>query len=283
MYFKSVRPYDCKNDEKKFRKKMTNVIFTSQLELERNAKVGLLRDNKEVVFFDTNKSPKVKIICSVSDQISDEYKKQIFSCFNKNKIDQICRKLRDRYLFEKKIYLQSYTYNTENFLLNANKSKDVKRFKKKYSYKILSTYDKNKIYELYDDWSQMQASKSKSVAPNTELDFFFASKNIKKYKIRFLFLEVDGRLVGAKIAYPFLVRSKKILILRYQFSRYEYYGINQFMTYELIKREREFKEFSDGGEFVSEKYEGRRQYKLSRRRPDKIEDIYRLEITKKIL
>lgn len=54
------------------------------------------------------------------------------------------------------------------------------------------------------------------------------------------------------------------------------------MTYELIKREKDFKEFSDGGEYVSEKFEGRRQYKMSRRRPDKIVDIYKLEITKKI-
>jgi hypothetical protein len=181
-------------------------------------------------------------------------------------------------LYEKKIYLQSYFYNTENFLSNASRSKDVKRFKKKYNYKILPEYAKDKVYELYNTWAQMLVSKGKTVVPDTELDFFFNPENIKKYKIKFLFLEVDGHLVGVKIAYPFFTRSKKTLILRYQFSKYEYYGINQFMTYELIKREKDFKEFSDGGEYVGEKSEGRRKYKISRRRPDKIVDIYKLEI-----
>ena len=276
MYIKNVRSYDCKRDEKKFRHRMTNMIFTSHLDLERNAKVGQLRDNREIVFFNSSKGQKTNIICSLPDQVDDNYKKQIFSCFNKNKIDEICRKIRDKYLFEKKMYLQSYFYKTENFLLNASKSKDVKRFTKKYIYKIFPTYEIGKIYELYNAWASMQAGKGKPVAPSTELDFFLDPKNIEKYKIRFLFLEVDGRLVGAKIAYPFLARSKKTLILRYQFSLYEYYGINQFMTFELMKREKDFKEFSDGGEYVAEKYEGRRQYKMSRRRPDKIVDIYKL-------
>jgi len=282
MYIKNVRSYDCKRDEKKFRHRMTNMIFTSHLDLERHAKVGQLKDNREIVFFNSSKGPKINIICSIPDQINDNYRKQIFSCFNKRKIDQICRKIRDKYLFEKKVYLQSYFYNTENFLLNASKSKDVKRFQKKYNYQILPTYDKDRIYELYNKWAKMQESKGKPAAPDTELDFFFDTKNIKRYKIRFLFLEVDGQLVGAKIVYPFFTKSKKTLILRYQFSLYEYYGINQFMTYELMKRERDFKEFSDGGEFVAERFEGRRQYKMSRRRPDKIVDIYKLEVTKKV-
>lgn len=172
MHIKSIRPYNCKTDEKKFRKRMTNMIFTSHLELERNAKVGQLKDNREIVFFGTKESPKSNIICTVPDQVGDNFRKQIFSCFNKNKIDAICRKIRDKYLFEKKVYLQSYFYNTENFLLNASKSKDVKRFKKKYSYKIFPTYEKNKVYELYNNWAKMQAGKGKIVAPSTELDFF---------------------------------------------------------------------------------------------------------------
>jgi hypothetical protein len=262
---------------------MTNMIFTSHLELEKNAKVGKLKDNTEIVFFSSDKSPNIKTIFSLPEDVNDDYTKQIFRCFNKNKIDQICRKIRDKYLFEKKVYLQTYFYNTKNFLLKASKSKDVKRFQKKYNYKILSTYDKDKAYELYNKWARILTGKGKQVVPDTELDFFFDPQNIKKYKIRFLFLEVDGQLVGVKIAHPFLVRSKKTLILRYQFSLYEYYGINQFMTYELMKREKDFKEFSDGGEYVGEQCEGRRKYKMSRRRPERIEDIYKLEITKRIL
>lgn len=278
MNIKNVRSYDCKKDEKKFRHRMSNMIFTSQLELERNAKVGRLKDNTEVVFFGSGDSQGANTIFSVPDVVGSDFKKQTFRCLNKNKIDQICKKIRDKYLFEKKIYLQSYFYNTENFLLSASRSKDVKRFRKKYNYKIFSTYAKEKVYELYNSWANMLVGKGKSVVPATELDFFFDPVNIKKYKIKFLFLEVDGRLVGAKIAHPFFIRSKKTLVLRYQFSIYEYYGINQFMTYELIKREKDFKEFSDGGEFLGEKYDSRRQYKISRRRPDKIVDIYKLEI-----
>ena len=261
---------------------MTNMIFTSHLELERNAKVGELKDNIEIVFFNSGINREINTILSVPDQINKEYEQQVFRCFSKSKVDEICKKINDKYLYEKKIYLQSYFYKTENYLLNARKSKDVKKFKKKYNYKILSSYAKDKVYELYNAWAEMLVSKGKSVVPATELDFFFDTNNIKKYKIRFLFLEVDGNLVGAKIAHPFFIRSKKTLILRYQFSLYEYYGINQFMTYELMKRENDFEEFSDGGEYVSEKSEGRRQYKMSRRRPDNIVDIYKLEITKKI-
>ena len=108
MYIKNVRSYDFKKDEKKFRKRMTNMIFTSHLELERNAKVGQLNDNTEIVFFNSDKSPDINTIFSVPDQVSDDYTKQIFRCFNKNKIDQICRKISDKYLYEKRVYLQSY-------------------------------------------------------------------------------------------------------------------------------------------------------------------------------
>lgn len=282
MNIKNVRAYDCRKDEKKYRKRMANMIFTSHLELERNVRVGQLEDGTEMVFVGSDKNPNVNTILSVPESINHDFSNQVFRCLTKNKIDQICNKIRDRYLFEKKVYLQSYVYDTKNFLLNASKSKDVKRFKKRYVYKILRTYDKDKIYALYDSWAQTLIDKGKTVVPNTELDFFLDPDNIKKYKIKFLFLEVDGKLVGAKIAYPFFVRSKKTLILRYQFSLYEYYGINQFMTYELMKMEKDFREFSDGGEYVTESSEGRRRYKMSRRRPSKIIDIYKLEIIKKI-
>lgn len=98
-------------------------------------------------------------------------------------------------LLQKPICDEFY-YDTELFLkANSHTGQRIRQFEKNYKYKILNSYSPEKIEKFYYFWKKQKNHKDITFGEGEEL-FFFCLKNLKKYNIKQVYVEVDRKLVG---------------------------------------------------------------------------------------
>ena len=126
-----------------------------------------------------------------------------------------------------------YYYKTKDFLNPKSKTKNrINQFTKNYTYQLRDTYPKNKIAKFYDLWQgQKKTISDMFERESTEL-FFFCLKNLNKYKIKQIYVEIDGKLAG--FAWGVHHSKNKWVGLHLKVD-YKYKGLSRFLYHERAK------------------------------------------------
>ena len=194
-----------------------------------------------------------------------------FTKLNKEQVDEIGNKVD---IVSSEVRVKNFIYNRERFIKDLKKSKMLKRFVKKYDCVVKESYDKKAVIELFDVWKDGIEKRGSMPPMKEEFLYLIDEGNIEKYNISVFYFEIDNKLVGIKIVYPY-TKNSNMLVMGYQCSFYEYEGIGRFMDLEVASRFGNYELLTDGGDFV--KKESRLEYKMNSRKPDIVEDLYYIE------
>ena len=286
-----VRKYDYKLDEKDIRGGLVINLISCVLELEKRANVGeFLFKNKNTeqlskykmpfyTFVDTDGVETVHFLMLPEIDIQKlkdiELSGFIFRFMNNDNINKI---LECGYKIDSKEIMKCFFYDRVLLLERLKKERYLKSFMRDYDCKILYQYDFEKVLELFDIWNSGLKQDGRRGKANRE-DFisFFQKENIKKYNIKVLYFEIDSKLIGVRVVFPFTPESD-LLVLRYKINIFDHRGIDIFMNYKTTEIFDEYKEFTDGGDFTAPEFATRMKYKMEKWKPDRIEGLYVLKV-----
>ncbi len=141
----------------------------------------------------------------------------------------------------------SYNYLTKDFIelhgkKNANMHRHINQFKNNYSFKITHKYDTEKVFDFITKWDKKQKIRTPSYAHSLEY-FIFCLKNLEKFDIKSIFVEVDGTLAGLAMGVAFDESRWVGLHLK---TDYSYKGLSRFLHHERAKMFSEYEEFTLG-------------------------------------
>jgi hypothetical protein len=125
-----------------------------------------------------------------------------------------------------------FFYKTETLL---NPAADLKRrigqFHKSYQYKIKHSFPKDKIKEFYYRWKKQKARKNDNFRGAEEF-FFFCLDNLKRYKVKQVYVVVKDKLVGFAWGADHLSGNWLGLHLKVD---YRFKGLSRFLHHERAK------------------------------------------------
>ncbi len=131
-----------------------------------------------------------------------------------------------------------FFYLTKDFLNPTKKYKQkIGQFEKNYKFKIRKKYNKKKLLKFYDFWEKQKSgdkNKDENVFRKESDEFFnFCLKNLKKYNIEQIYVEVEGKLVGFVWG---VKHSKNNWVSLHIKSDYKYRGLSSFLNFEISKK-----------------------------------------------
>jgi hypothetical protein len=135
-----------------------------------------------------------------------------------------------------------YFYNTVSLVNPTGKiNQRIKQFKKLYgsSYKLRRTYNRKKIEKFYYFWKKQKGRNGDTFKESEKL-FFFCLDNLRKYKIKQIYIEIGGKLAG--LAFGVSHSSGGWVGLQLKVN-YKYKGLSRFLHHErarLFSREKLF-------------------------------------------
>lgn len=137
-----------------------------------------------------------------------------------------------------------FFYTTETFLHPTGSfRKEVNSFRNKYPHTISHVYPLQEVETFYDFWWNQRERTSFTADP--EYAFFrFLLGNLDKYKVRQIYIEIDGRLVGFAWGVPHWKGNWASVQLKVD---YRYRGLEKFLRHEYVKLFSEFELFTTGG------------------------------------
>jgi hypothetical protein len=164
-----------------------------------------------------------------------------------------------------------YFYDTKLIVDLSDKKyrKRVLNFKKQ-NYILRFNYSENKIINFYNKWKK-QKRRDGIVFKDQEKFFYFLLKNLKKYKVKQVYVEIKGDLVG--FAWGIASLHKKKWIGVKIMSLYGYKNLGRFLHWERAKLFKNYEEFSLG---TGCKEEGITQFKQELG-PLRIKEYYYIE------
>ena len=138
-----------------------------------------------------------------------------------------------------------YFYKTDNFIHPKGKIKErVAQFERLYLYKVSYEYQKDKIINFYNQWhDQKERADSALFYQESDELFHFCLNNLKKYKIRQIYIEINGKLAG--LAWGAEHSSKNWVGLHMK-TDYLYKGLSRFLQKKRAELFEDFENFSLG-------------------------------------
>jgi hypothetical protein len=169
------------------------------------------------------------LITSVSESELEEIKKKGFEIIKSN------------------CFGDEFYYRTSDFLnLDGGEGRAVRKainqFKKNYKYKLLTDYPKEKVTEFIKTWASKQA-KNFLFDIGEQFAVFCVENKEKLKKSRWLFIEIDGKLVGYCLSYKL---KEDLWCGIHQKVDYSYKGIGRFLLFERASLFKDVKEFTLG-------------------------------------
>lgn len=139
-----------------------------------------------------------------------------------------------------------YYYSTRDFinLKNRKVRERVRQFERLYTYKLLHEYSEEGIKKFYERWKK-QRSRDGVTFCESENAFKFHLDNLEKYKIRQVYIEIDGNLEGLGWGIPFDEHNNSWIGLELKVN-YDIKGLSRFLHYERAKMFDGFDEFTLG-------------------------------------
>jgi len=224
-----------------------------------------------------------------NNTIEEEHPLLVFSSSYKdvsNKIigtgfDEDMEEIRKKYEILKKEDLGlEFFYSTDDWIkLEGSKFKDIRKkinkFKKDHKVKILTSYPKEKVIALIEEWAKSKRDKevnelTRKLFEQEVRESIESLDLLEHYENKSVFLEEDKRLIGFSIAVP---HTNKIWVGLIQKTRRGIKGITPYLYHLSSKEIGEGKIFTSGADL--------KRFK-ERLRPIKIKNIYIIKIGDKI-
>lgn len=170
---------------------------------------------------------------------------------------------------------KEFYYKTKDFIdLKGGKwvkfRKDIQHFQNDNEYKLLSDYPETKTKRFLENiWLAEQKEKTASFDESYNF-FLFCLDNWKRYQIKTLYVEVDGKLVGLVMGAVFNNSCDKWLALHIKVD-YNFRGLSRFLYHQRAKLFSEYSEFTSGATCAGD--EGVEKFK-SCLHPSRVEESF---------
>lgn len=126
---------------------------------------------------------------------------------------------------------EEFFYPTKPFIYPQKKfGQRVRQFQKNYNFRVFHAYPKDDVQKFYSRWKR-QRQRTGLTFDEGEQFFFFCLKNLRRYKIQQVYVEVDERLVG--LAWG--VHHQKGWVGLHLKADYSYKGLSRFLQHERAK------------------------------------------------
>ena len=157
------------------------------------------------------------------------------------------------FIFEKEFYGDEYIYRTKDIISlegshYKNFRKEITYFKRSFKYKLLKTYDKNKILLFLKKWEKEK--ESKELTEDTKRNFKFElAANLSwiglldKIPHKKIFVEIGGNLVGFDISVKL---HKDLWVGLIQKTDHKYRGLRKFLNNIEAKEWKDLEFFTTG-------------------------------------
>lgn len=286
-----IRKYSYELDEQDLRSGLVTDLFSSVLELEKRCNIGEFEIKNKITgnlkkyklpffkFIDIENIEHTQFI--MLPEINIENLKTLdlsgleFKFLDQSNIDKIimcgyeCKSVEIR---------KCFFYNRILLLERLGKDRYLKSFIKNYDCKVLLQYDFDRVLELFDIWNtSLKQEGRRGKADKADFVTFFQKENIEKYSIKILYFEIDNKLMGVRIVFPFTIDSN-LLILRHKIGIFDHRGFDIFMNYKTAEIFDQYQEFSDGGDFTLPEFASRMKYKLEKWQPDRITSLFVVKV-----
>ncbi len=123
--------------------------------------------------------------------------------------------IKKKYNVKEELFRVEFFYKRSEFQKRLKKSKNLKRFIKKYNCKVKTRYNREKVLNLFNEWRKSFEKRGKRIPSEDFFKQLISYKNRSKYGIKILYFEINGNLVGLKIVYPHH-KNSKLLVMRYK-------------------------------------------------------------------
>ncbi|XOU94918.1 MAG: phosphatidylglycerol lysyltransferase domain-containing protein [Candidatus Kerfeldbacteria bacterium] len=175
--------------------------------------------------------------------------------------------------------MQEYFFKTSDLIsldgsANKQKRRDIRLFEKKYSFKLVHTYDKQKTIAFLKDWDQKQEIKTAPYKRGLNFCYYLLDYIDSDDNLRANYVLIDNNLVGFSIGEKL---TKDHWIGLHQKTDYKYLGIGRWMIRERAKLFVDVQMIASGGSMADK---GIAQFKESFN-PTKIEQYYHVILNKK--
>ncbi|MCX6713815.1 MAG: hypothetical protein NTV48_01785 [Candidatus Vogelbacteria bacterium] len=125
-----------------------------------------------------------------------------------------------------------FFYKTKTLLNPVSDTKRrIEQFDKNYQHKIYHSFSKDKIKDFYYKWKKQKKRKNDNFA-DAESFFFFCLDNLKKYKIKQVYITVNDKLVG--FAWGLKHQSGNWVGLQLK-AIYRFKGLSRFLHHQRAK------------------------------------------------
>lgn len=125
-----------------------------------------------------------------------------------------------------------YFYSTNSFIHPEHDfRRRVKQFQTTYKYKLKRNYPKEKIIKFYNFWKKQKDRKGDIFQENEDF-FYYCLNNFKKYRIKKIYVEVDGKLAGFGWG---IIHSNNGWVGLHLEVDYKYKGLSRFLHHERAK------------------------------------------------
>ncbi len=173
-----------------------------------------------------------------------------------------------------------FFYDRERFAQRLQSSKNFKRFVRRYACKVTTSYARAPTFALFSRWRDSFRQRGKRVPSEALFRALIHPRNRAKYGITIVYFEIEGRLVGIKVVYPYVTsrRAPKLLVMRYKCLDHRYVGLDKFMDYTITQLFPQYDMITDGGDFVGEEFKDRFAFKLQQRKPDVQVPLYTVTV-----
>ncbi len=158
--------------------------------------------------------------------------------------DVFCKKVEKEFeVLLKKSSGSEFFYETSHFTEPSGSiSKDVKLFTKNYQFTTANECDINLVKDFYHKWKTQKERENISFEDSEEF-FFFCLDNLDKYKVKQVYVFVDGKLVG--LAWGVEHSEDKWVGLHLKLL-YEYKGLGRFLHNQRALLFSSYKDFTLG-------------------------------------
>ena len=253
-----------KEEKNNFFLKLPKAYLNAEVFL--NQKSYIREENGEKLLFQKFKNFEVlKLVPEKRTNLSED--KKIY-CISEEDVSR----LEKEFSISKKIcLLGNMHYDRDKFIEDVTSNRDYKKFIKNYpNPKVYFDYDEEEIKVFFKKCIEDLVKSGKT--PNVSIDeILFVLNSRDRYKVKSVFIEIEGALVGFSIGCVYNSIDSTYIAL-YTYSSREYRGLSQFLKVERAKLF-ESKKFIDAV-YMPEEDSGVKLHKLQSSNPECIEKYY---------
>jgi hypothetical protein len=187
-----IKKYDFKKD-RRLAEELPFSYFSSPVHLDHFAYVLQLGEDKKVLVWQDLLFPQ-SFPCIFLPKDSALWKNLAVTLVTGEEREHLLS-LGKEFILDKPLDSE-YFYKTEDFIFPKNDfGRRVRQFESTYKFKVLSKYSSSDIAAFYEKWKDQRSRDSIGLG-SAETFFYFCLKNLDKYNIRQVYIEIDGKLEG---------------------------------------------------------------------------------------